>query len=66
MEAYREIIDSEILSSVIKLPENMRNRKIELVLKIPNEIKIVKRKPFLETNVKLNGYKFNRDEANER
>jgi hypothetical protein len=38
MEAIREIVDADSLMSVISLPENMKNHKVEvIVLPIPGE-----------------------------
>lgn len=32
MQALREIVDSSLLNNIIYLPENMKNRKVEIII----------------------------------
>ena len=66
MDSYREVIESNLLSNVINLPESMKNIQVELIIKPVSNTRPNKKTPFIETNIKLNGYKFNRAEANAR
>ena len=66
-EAYREVIDSNLLLSAVKLPQEYRDRRVEMTLRlIPGRVRKGSRTPFVETGIRLNGYRFDREEANER
>ena len=66
MQQFRTVIESNSLLPVIEIPDNIKNKKVELILKTISEDKELQKRDLLKTNIKLNGYKFNRDEANER
>ena len=69
MEAKREIIIPTSNKIVITIPDHFVGKEIEVLVfeieeKVHQEEKT--KSPFIVANIKVEKYKFNRDEANER
>ena len=70
MESIREIVVPENNKIELTVPDNFIGKRIEVIAlemeDSPAEIKNILKRPFTVANVKVEGYKFNREEANER
>ncbi len=70
MESIREIVIPENNKIELTIPDNFIGKKIEVLAfeleEVPAEDVNKVDRPFTVANVKIEGYKFNREEANER
>ena len=70
MESIREIVVPKSNKIEVTVPDNFIGKRIEVIaleMEEPStEIKNISKRSFTIANVKVEGYKFNREEANER
>ena len=70
MESIREIVVPENNKIELTIPDNFIGKKIEIIAMemdtSSTEIKNKLKRTFTVADVKVDGYKFNREEANER
>lgn len=69
VESVREIIIPERNKIELTIPDNFIGKRIEIIafeMDQRGDSNILKRKTFDAIKINLSGYKFNREEANER